>query len=86
MFLEVVLAKPTTSSLKILIYIGSIIVIICFLRALWTVLYVSKAVVASSQRCLAALICAAVLSPSIAAGDRPGKVGLTQAFNVEFPS
>jgi hypothetical protein len=79
MSLEVVLAKQTRSSFNMSIYIGSTTVMI-------TVLYVLKAVVASSQWCLAALICAAVPPPSIADGARPGKVGLTQAVNGEIPS
>jgi hypothetical protein len=56
MSLEVVLAKPTRSSFRISIYVGSTTVMICFLRALWTVMYVLKEMVASSQRCLFALI------------------------------
>jgi hypothetical protein len=57
-----------------------------FFRALWTLLYVLKTVVASSQRCLAALICTDVLSPSMADGTRTGRGGLTQAVNGEIPS
>jgi hypothetical protein len=59
---------------------------ICFLRALWTVLYALKEIVASSQRYLAALICAAVPSPSINTGARTGKFGVTQAVSGEIPS
>jgi hypothetical protein len=86
MSLEVVLAKRTRSSFKISMYIGSTTVMICFLRALWTVLYFLKTMVASSQRCLFALICAAVPPLSITTGARPGKVGFTQAVSGEIPS
>jgi hypothetical protein len=59
---------------------------ICFLRALRTVLYVLKAMVASSQWCLFERICAAVPPPYITTGDRPGKIGFTQAVRGEIPS
>jgi hypothetical protein len=86
MSLEVVLAKPTRSSFRISIYMGSSTIMICFLRAIWKVLYVLNAMVASSQRCLFALICAAVPPPSISNWARPGKGGFTQAASGEITS
>jgi hypothetical protein len=59
---------------------------ICFLRALCTVLYFLKALVASYQGCVFALICASVLPPSISSGACPGKGGFAQAASGELPS
>jgi hypothetical protein len=67
-------------------YIGSTTVIICFFSALWKVFYVLKLLVASSQQCLFALICAAVPPPSIAAGARPGNSGFSQGVSGEIIS
>jgi hypothetical protein len=86
MSLAVVLANPTRSSFKISRYMGSNTVMICFFRALCTVVYVLNAMVASSQRCLFALICDVVPHHSISSGVRPGKGGFTQAASGEIPS
>jgi hypothetical protein len=67
-------------------YIGSITVMICFLSALCTVLYVLKSDVASSQQCFAALIYAAVPPPSMVVGIRPGNSGFSHALRGEIIS
>jgi hypothetical protein len=59
---------------------------ICFFRALWTVLYVLKEMVASSQWCLFALICADVPPFSITTGALARKDGVTQAVSSEIHS
>jgi hypothetical protein len=51
---------PTMSSFKIYKYIGSNIVMICFLSSCCTVLNVQKVMTASSQECLTELTCATV--------------------------
>jgi hypothetical protein len=86
MSLAVVLENPTRSSLKISRYMGSNTAMICFLRALCILLYVLNAVVASSQRCLFALICAAVPTPAIYSGAHPGNGGFNQDASGEIPS
>jgi hypothetical protein len=57
-----------------------------FFSALWTVLYILKSLVASSQRCFSALIHATFPSPSIAAGARPGNSEVSQVVNREMIS
>jgi hypothetical protein len=59
---DVVLAKPTRSSFKISMYIGSTNVIICFFSALWTVLYVLKSLVPTVFVCTDLCCCPAALN------------------------
>jgi hypothetical protein len=47
---------------------------------------VLKAIMASSQRCLAALICSDLPPSYITIGAHPGKVGFTQAISGEIPA
>jgi hypothetical protein len=86
MSLEVVLAKLTRSLFRISIHMGSTTVMICFLRAFWTVFYIFKATITSSQRCLFVLIFASVPHPYITVGVLPWKGGFTQAVSSEIPS
>jgi hypothetical protein len=59
---------------------------ICFWIALCTVFYFLNAVVASSQRCVFALICSDVQPPPFSDGDRLGKGDFTQAVSGSIPS